>query len=244
MSEVLRMAALSDVGCRRKNNEDSFGYDEATQIYVVSDGMGGSAAGEVASHTCVKETVETFRTMRMLDPTITAYDALYHSVLKANAAVYALSRSEPGMSGMGATLVAVCFDERSAAVINVGDSRAYLLRGGECTQITQDHSLAEEQVRLGLMTAEQAAKSPIATTITRAMGIGPEVEPDLYGAELGPGDILLLASDGLMRHVSDAEIAALVAAGVEPELGCKLLVEKTKERGAHDNVTCLLVKLI
>ena len=240
---TLKVAALSDVGCKRKNNEDSFGLDEELALYVVSDGMGGSAAGEVASHTCVKETLESYRSMRLADPSLPANDALYHAVRKANRAVYEMAAGNPALRGMGATLVAVCFAGRSAVVANVGDSRAYLLRGETCTQITQDHSLAEEQVRLGLMTAEQAARSPIATTITRAMGVGPEVEADLFAAELLSGDRLLLASDGLMRHLSDSEIAHTVWAAGEPERGCQDLIETTKQRGAGDNVTCLLIEM-
>jgi protein phosphatase len=243
MSDLLTIAALSDVGCKRKNNEDSFGFDEAAGIFVVSDGMGGSAAGEVASHLCVKETVETYATMRVTDPALAPHDALYHAVRRANEVVYSTSRSDPKLGGMGATLVAVCFEGRTAIVANVGDSRAYLLRAGACTQITQDHSLIEEQVRLGLMTAEAAAASPMATTITRAMGIGPEVEPDIFAAELLTGDRLLLTTDGLIRHVPDVEIADMVALAGDVGVACSWLIERTKERGAADNVTCLLVEM-
>ena len=243
MNGVLRSAALSDIGCRRSNNEDSFGYDEALQVYVVSDGMGGSAGGEIASHICVKETLESFALMRGAYPDFSPSELLYHSICKANAAVYSVACTDSSLRGMGATLVAVCFAGRRAMVANVGDSRAYLLRQKSCTQITRDHSLAEEQIRLGLMTPEQAARSSIATTITRAMGIGPHIEPDLFTAELSPGDMLLLASDGLMRHVSDPEIASLVAEAGEPQGGCAVLVETTRQRGAGDNVTCLLVEI-
>ncbi len=240
----LKAAALSDIGCKRTNNEDSFGYDEALGVYVVSDGMGGSAAGEVASYLCVTETLASYARLRAANPQMAAYDLLYHSVQQAHDAVYRRASEEPGMRGMGATLVAVCFAGRSAVVANVGDSRAYLVRGGICTQITKDHSLAEEQVRHGLMTAEQAAASPIATTITRAMGVGAQVEADLFAAEMTPGDRLLLATDGLMRHVSDDEIASLVTEASDPEQGCASLVEITRKRGAGDNVTCLLLEVV
>lgn len=243
MGGVHRTAGRSDIGCRRTNNEDSFGLDETLGVYVVSDGMGGSAAGEVASHLCVAETLASYGRMRATNPTLPAQDALYHAVREAHAVVYQRSRNETALAGMGATLVAVCFQGRSAMVANVGDSRAYLLRGNSCMQITQDHSLVEEQVRLGLMTPEQAATSPMATTITRAMGVGEEVVPDLFAAELLPEDRLLLATDGLMRHVPDAEIAAIVSANPDVDLACAALIARTRERGALDNVTCLLLKI-
>ena len=181
--------------------------------------------------------------MRLANPRPAPCDALYHAVRRANAAVYTHACSDPELAGMGATLVAVCFEGRSATVANVGDSRAYLLRAGACSQITQAHSLIEEQVRLGLMTPEAAAASSIATTITRAMGVGPEVEPDIFAAELLPSDRLLLTTDGLIRHVTDSEIAELVALAKDLSESCSRLIERTKERGATDNVTCLLVEL-
>jgi serine/threonine protein phosphatase PrpC len=244
MMSHMKTAALSDIGCKRTNNEDSFGYDESLNVYVVSDGMGGSAAGEIASYLCVTETLACYGRLQAANPSMAAYDLLYHSVRQAHEAVSRRASEEPALRGMGATLVAVCFAGRSAVVANVGDSRAYLFRGGIGTQITQDHSLAEEQVRLGLMTSEEAANSPIATTITRAMGVGAQLEPDLFAAEMVPGDRLLLATDGLMRHLSDAEIASLVTEARDPEQGCASLIHLTRERGAGDNVTCLLVEIL
>lgn len=237
------VAALSDVGCKRQNNEDSFGYDEATGIYVLSDGMGGSAAGEVASQLAVKEVVESYSRMFTDGEALPAQDLLYHAVCAANATVHRMSTTHPEMAGMGATLVAVCLVGRNAIVANIGDSRAYLLRNGVCSQITQDHSLAAEQVRLGLLTAEAAAAPGVNTAITRAIGMAQSVEPDLFAAELLSGDKVLLATDGLMRHVSDPEIAALVDEGGDVATGCRLLIDITRERGARDNVTCLLIEV-
>ena len=243
MSHGVRVAALSDIGCTRRNNEDAFGYDEAAQVYVVSDGMGGSAAGEVASQTAVTEAVHSFARMRSISQSaaMPAQDLLYHSVRRANAVVHALGQRHPEWSGLGATLVAASIQGSVAVIANVGDSRAYLLRDGECLQITEDHSVVAEQVRMGLLSAERAATHPQSTVITRAVGVLPEIEPDLFAAELLPGDRLLLATDGLMRHVSDMEIAMLGGRCPDLQTACTGLVELAKRRGAKDNVTCLLL---
>ena len=172
---------------------------------------------------------------------ISMADALYHAVSSANAAVYARSEADPTVRGMGATMVAIAIDGPHAVIANVGDSRAYLLRSGTATQITLDHSLVAEQVRAGVLTPEDAARSPLQSTITRALGTRATVEADLFAAELAPGDRILLASDGLMRHVSDEEIATLAAPPATLEAACTALIELTRARGAADNVTCLLV---
>ena len=244
MIHGVRVAALSDVGCTRKNNEDAFGYDEAAQVYVVSDGMGGSAAGEIASQTAVTEAVQSFSRMRSISQSaaMPAQDLLYHAVRRANAVVHALGARNPEWTGLGATMVAASIQGSVAVVANVGDSRAYLLRKGECLQITEDHSHVAEQVRLGLLSPERAATHPQSTVITRAIGVQPEVEPDVFAAELVAGDRLLLATDGLMRHVTDAEIAMLGGRCPDLETACVGLVELAKQRGAKDNVTCLLIE--
>lgn len=244
MNHAIRVAALSDVGCIRQNNEDAFGYDEAAQVYVVSDGMGGSAAGEIASQTTVTEAVQSFARMRAISQSaaMPAQDFLYHSVRRANAVVHALGQRNPEWAGLGATLVAASIQGSVAVIANVGDSRAYLLRDGQCMQITEDHSLVAEQVKLGVLSPERAATHPQAAVITRAIGVLPEVEPDLFAAELLPGDRLLLATDGLMRHVADSEIAALTGKCPDLEAACLGLIELAKQRGAKDNVTCLLLE--
>ena len=192
----MKVAARTDVGCRRQNNEDSFAYDTELRLFAVSDGMGGSAGGEVASQTTVEQLVAAYRGWRAPGSGEPAAmdDALHRSVLAANAAVYERAENEPGLRGMGATLVALAFEQGSAVIANVGDSRAYLLRQGTAVQITLDHSLVAEQVRAGVLTPEQAAVSPLQSTITRAMGIGPEVQVDLFAAQLEAGDRILLTT--------------------------------------------------
>jgi protein phosphatase len=242
MDRLVQVAAQTDVGCQRKNNEDNFAYDASLGVFAVSDGMGGSAGGEVASQIAVEQLLSAFAVLRQAgggDHPLG--DILYHAVGSANAAVYARAQADPSLRGMGATLVAMAVQGSSAVIANVGDSRAYLLRDGVATQITLDHSFVAEQVRAGLLRPEDAASSPLQSTITRAVGIGPDVEADLFAAEIMPGDRILLASDGLMRYVPDDEIAGIATRYPEPEATCAALVELTRSRGAADNVTCLLV---
>ncbi len=240
---MVRVAALSDIGCRRANNEDSFGYDEAANLYVVSDGMGGSAAGEVASHLAVQTVLSSFRGMRGEDAASATQDLLYYSVLQANSTVYQRATRDTRCAGMGATLVALCLDGNNGIIANVGDSRAYLLRAGSCTAITQDHSLGAEQVRMGIM-PPGGEGDPSFNIVTRAIGVEAKVHPDLFAAQLIAGDRVLLASDGLMKHLSDAEIANLVNASPTVDIACAVLIDAVKKNGAQDNVTCLLVEML
>ncbi|MGI4853966.1 MAG: protein phosphatase 2C domain-containing protein, partial [Janthinobacterium lividum] len=194
---MVRVAALSDIGCKRSNNEDSFGYDESCGIYVVSDGMGGSAAGEVASHLAVSVTLKHFRDMLASDPLRRSpvQHLLFYAVLQANMAVYEQSQRDVRCAGMGATLVALCMDGPNAIIANVGDSRAYLLRGDSCSAITRDHSLGVEQM-LANPGLSLTPNDPSYNIVTRAIGVQQDVRPDLFAAQLLPGDRLLLASDG------------------------------------------------
>jgi serine/threonine protein phosphatase PrpC len=239
MALCLHVAALTDVGCVRRNNEDSFGYDEGRRVYVVCDGMGGMAGGEVASGTAVKHFLAAYSQEGSGLP---MQERLYRAIVESNRAVRALGLAEPRLKGMGTTLVAACFDGHRLVVGNVGDSRAYFLRGDQCAQITRDHSLVAEQLQSGLITPEMAAVSPYQSVITRAIGTEAAVEPDLFAADLQAGDTVLLATDGLTRHVEGHEIAPLVGGGGDLRAACQRLVDLTKQRGAADNVTCLLLR--
>lgn len=238
----LDVAALTDVGCKRTNNEDSFGYDLEANLFVVCDGMGGSAAGETASATAVRELVERFSREDMLD--LPREDRLYQSILHANQQVYRMAQESEELRGMGTTLVSVCVDERRMIVGNVGDSRAYFLRGGACAQVTNDHSFVAEQVRLGSMNLEEAGASPYQSLITRAIGAGETVEPDIFTGIIEPGDIILLTSDGLTRYADASKIASLILASESLVAACQALIDEAKRQGAVDNVTCLLVQFL
>ncbi len=238
----LDVAALTDIGCKRTNNEDSFGYDLESRLFVVCDGMGGRAAGETASATAVRELVEHFSEEE--SPSLPREERLYRSILHANQQVYRMAQTSEDLRGMGTTLVSACVDARRMVVGNVGDSRAYFLRGGVCVQITDDHSFVAEQVRLGSMNAEEAGASPYSSVITRAVGTAETVEPDIFTGNLEPDDILLLTTDGLTRYADTTAIARLILGSGNLTSACQALIDEAKRHGAVDNVTCLLVQFL
>jgi len=236
------VAPLTDVGCQRSNNEDSFGLDLDAGIFAVCDGMGGMAAGETASGTAVKELVEQF--CREDKATVSLEDRLRRAILHANRQVFLLAQTSEELRGMGTTLVSACVEGRRIVIGNVGDSRAYFLRGGVCAQITNDHSFVAEQVRSGSMNLEEAHASPFQSLITRAIGIGEKVEPDIFSGSLEPGDILLLTSDGLTRYADSKVIATVILTSANLQGASQALIDLAKAHGAVDNVTCVLVQFL
>jgi PPM family protein phosphatase len=238
----VEVAPLTDVGCKRTNNEDSFGLDLDAGIFAVCDGMGGMAAGELASGTAVKELVEEF--CREDAAALPLEQRLRRAILHANQQVFGLAQSSEELRGMGTTLVAACVEGRRILIGNVGDSRAYFLRGGVCAQITNDHSFVAEQVRSGTMNLEEAGASPFQSLITRAIGIAESVEPDIFTGSLEPGDILLLTSDGLTRYADAKAIATVILTSANLKGASQALIDLAKEHGAVDNVTCVLVQFL
>ena len=231
-------AALSDLGRKRASNEDAFGYSVEHGVYVVCDGMGGAAAGEIASSLAVDEVMKLL-TSRNGDNPLPA-DA-EQAVAAANQAIFARAERSNKLSGMGTTLVALLASERHAWIVNVGDSRGYLLRDGRLQQVTVDHSLVEEQVRLGRLDPEEALRSPLRNVITRALGTQNSVTPDIFALDTQPGDLFLLCSDGLTRELSDAFIESLLREAAPLQDLCSRLVAAANQAGGHDNITCLLV---
>jgi serine/threonine protein phosphatase PrpC len=240
----LAFAAATDTGCKRANNQDSFGYNTDPHLYVVCDGVGGALGGEVASNTAVRNFMESFDALSETtqQQKLPIESRLLHSIEQANRAVRDISASDPRFSNMGTTLVCACVDGARAVIGNVGDSRAYLIRDGVCVQITHDHSLIAEQLQNGLLTQEMAEKSSLQSVITRAIGMAETVEPDLFAATLQAEDRLLLASDGLTRYLKPAEIASIASAELELPLICKQFVECAKQRGGADNITCIVLR--
>ena len=236
----LEVAALTDVGCKRTNNEDSFGYDLSARIFAVCDGMGGMAAGEIASSTAVTELVQFFNRQGMSE--MQGEQRLYNSIQHANRQVCLLAQDSEELRGMGTTLVSACVDGRKIVIGNVGDSRAYFLRNGACAQITHDHSFVAEQVRSGVITADEAGSSPLQSLITRAIGTTETVEPDLFTAAIESGDIVLLTTDGLTRYADADAIASLILSSPDLPAACQALINTAKDQGAVDNVTCLLLR--
>jgi protein phosphatase len=240
---LVEFAAGTDLGCVRTSNEDSFGYDLVRQIYVVCDGMGGMAAGEVASSTAVRNLLTSFDELTGASPHMPAESRLRHAIHAANRSVYESAIDSEHLRGMGTTLVCACLDGGRMIIGNVGDSRAYFLRDGQCFQITQDHSVVGEQLRQGLITPQMAEVSEMRSIITRAVGVEKAVEPDLFAAGVQEGDMVLLASDGLTRYVTDEEIGQMLDSGQNGEKICSQFVTLARERGGADNITCLILKI-
>jgi serine/threonine protein phosphatase PrpC len=240
---TLEAAASTHTGLVRANNQDAFGMDRALGLYIVCDGMGGAAGGEIAS----KLAVDTFLAIarQELHSCADTNLVLGRAVAAANRAVVERARWDTRYRGMGTTLVAGRLCEDNLTLINVGDSRAYLFREGQPSQLTSDHSWVAERVYAGLMTHAEAETSSLQSVITRAIGAEPDVHPDIVHLALKTGDTVLLCSDGLTRHVHPDELAATLAAtsNQTPEAACEQLVALANQRGGQDNITCIVLRL-
>lgn len=234
----LEPAAATHIGLVRTSNQDSFGMDRDLGLYVVCDGMGGAAGGEIASQLAV-ETFLAIARQELHSGTPTS-EALQRAVAAANRAVVARAQWDIRYRGMGSTLVAARIFYNHVTVINVGDSRAYLVRNGDPTQLTQDHSVVAERVRAGLMTSAEAETSSMQSVITRAIGAEADVHPDLYELTLNPEEILLLTSDGLTRSVQLHEIADIVSRYPAHEAS-EHLIALANRHGGQDNITCIVI---
>jgi serine/threonine protein phosphatase PrpC len=239
----LAVDALSDVGCVRTNNEDAYGYDSELGIFVICDGMGGMAAGEVASSNSVAALVNTFA--ESAGTALPVSTRLQQAVHTANTTVWTMGQL-PEHKGMGTTAVAAALDGQKLIIANVGDSRAYAFQNGLATQITVDHSYINELIRNGTLTRENAHLADLhgyESVITRAIGVSETVEPDYYSIDLTPGTQILIATDGLTRYLNGDEIATILQA-TPFESTCANLIDLAKRRGGHDNITCLLLLVL
>jgi protein phosphatase len=236
----IAVSALSDVGCVRTNNEDFYGFDESLGIYVICDGMGGMASGEVASSRTVAAILKSYADSAASGLPVSS--RLLLAINTANLDVWE-SGQIPENKGMGTTVVVAAADGEKLILGNVGDSRAYILQGDKCTQLTVDHSYVNELIRNGTLTIENAHLADLKgmeSVITRAVGVATEVQPDFYSVDLKPGIGVLLATDGLTRYFVEDEIAAILAASTF-DTACANLIHMAKQRGGQDNVTCVLV---
>jgi PPM family protein phosphatase len=233
-------AGASDRGRTRKGNEDAYGLSlnhyEGACNFVVCDGMGGAAAGEIASQLAVETMLQA-----MSRATLTR-EAFQQAVAAANHRVHRSAEQDPTRAGMGTTLVAMAIRGDRAWVAHVGDSRCYRFRDSKLERLTDDHSLVDEQVRLGQLTQAQAEISPMRNVITRAVGTQIEVDADVIEFVVAPGDLYLLASDGLMREVDDDRIARILRPSGELQQTCAHLIGAANEAGGRDNITCVLVR--
>src|SRR5712691_1096880 len=244
---------VSNVGRVRANNEDCYKIVEPLNLFVLSDGMGGEAHGEIASAMAVETVVKHCRDIdanpaaQVIGPVQTNWSArtkrLSTAVHLANKSIFKSAEENPDRHGMGATLTAIWIDGTKLSIAHVGDSRAYLLRGGSLLQLTRDHSLVAEQVRRGILTSAEAEESDMQSVLLRALGAQPEIEVDAEEHILFPRDVLLLCCDGLTRMVAEPEIAGTLQAETNPTRAAEKLIALDNERGGLDNITVIVVRL-
>lgn len=243
---------LTDVGRQRQHNEDTFLVEDEAKLFLVADGMGGHAAGEIASRIAVDSISEFIVHTKEDDGTWPhAYDEHYTrttnrlmaALRMANTRVLEAMRKDAKLRGMGTTVVACMADDGKISVAHVGDSRAYMIRNGKISRITNDHSWVYEQVQAGMLTEAEAEKHPLRNVITRALGGALSVNPDASEIDSRPGDVYLLCSDGLTGMVPEEEILKLVTENADDlEKACQQLIDTANARGGLDNVTAILVK--
>ena len=248
----MEFGVRSDIGRVRENNEDSFRLAPELNLFVLSDGMGGQASGEVASRLAAETVVKHCRDARAnstltfvgsrIEGVTEASNRLASAVRLANQVVHAEAQKNLSRQGMGATIVAVQFDGERMSLAHVGDSRAYRLRDGEIEQLTQDHSFVAEQVRKGAMTVIEAENSKLQSVLLRALGPDAEVEVDVTEELLMDGDTLLLCSDGLTRELSDAQIAAILDDTEDEQEATDRLIDLANRAGGGDNVTAIVLR--
>ena len=230
--------ARTDKGLVRKENEDAFCIEENLGLLAIADGMGGHASGEVASRMAIEILRESLRKEGEVLP-----DRLNSGVKLANRTIYEAAQSQSQLNGMGTTLTALQLNGNRLSIAHVGDSRAYLIRGGVIEQITDDHTIVSEQVARGIMTREEAARSEMRNILSRALGIAPEVDVDLEELTVSEDDKLVLCSDGLSEFVSEDEILLEVQSDNRPEVICNELVNLANQRGGADNITVIVAHL-
>ncbi|MFO0585305.1 MAG: Stp1/IreP family PP2C-type Ser/Thr phosphatase [Anaeromyxobacter sp.] len=248
----IRARGLTDVGQRRDHNEDSLLVDDALRLYVVADGMGGHAGGGTASRLAVETIQKALAEARTKKPELfdgkhTIEDSPLPEVLRgaveeACRVIFAAAKGDPELAGMGTTVTAAAVDGRCAFVAHVGDSRCYLIREKRIYQVSEDHSLVNEQLKAGAISADEARKSRFRNIITRSVGFEEEVQVDLLGLDLADGDALVICCDGLSNLVEDPEILDIVEKdGVDDAPGH--LVDLANERGGDDNISVVIVKV-
>jgi len=243
----------TDVGRVRTNNEDSFHIVESLNLFVLSDGMGGEAHGEIASALAVETVVKHFLEAES-NPAAPVFGEtkagwsdttkrLFSAVYLANKRIFESAEVHPEQQGMGATLTVACIEGERLSIAHVGDSRAYLLRGGSLQQLTSDHSLVAEQVRRGIITPAEAEQSAMQSVLLRALGSQPKIEIDAEEQPLFTGDLMLLCSDGLTRMVAETDIASTLQSEKDLDHATDKLISLANEKGGADNVTVIIVRV-
>jgi len=236
--------ARTDVGMIRSGNEDNFAVHASGDrgLFIVADGMGGHAAGEVASEMAVQIVERELQSIRSLDDR-SSVEKLAEALRKANRNIHDRTITEVDKQGMGTTASVLLISSTKYLIGQVGDSRVYLLRDGALQQLTKDHSYVQEQVDAGFLTPEQARYHPYSNVITRCVGASPEVEPDIYAGEAKLGDLFLVASDGLTGMVDDRRLQMLLMSRAEPTRKVHALISEANGRGGLDNITAIVVEV-
>lgn len=211
-------------------------------LFIVADGMGGHAAGEVASDMAVRLIARELGSLRGLTDDEAA-ERMTHAIRTANDAIFARTLAEHDKRGMGTTATVMALLPRRYLIGQVGDSRAYMLREGRLIQLTKDHSYVQEQVDAGLLTPEQARVHPYSNVITRCVGANVDVEPDIYFGPLREGDVILLASDGLTGMLEDAQLEKILRVEGGPERWVDKMINEANRRGGLDNITAIAVRI-
>jgi len=234
----MKVASITDPGRVRRTNEDNFFADEALGLFIVADGMGGHAGGEVASQIAIATISELMKAgLTEADP-----DGLIRNAIEqANTAIRAQAEADPTLQGMGTTLVlAVCRGD-AIHLAHVGDSRAYLIHNGSIQRLTEDHSLVAQMVKSGQLSAAEAPRFHLRNVVTRSLGNQKLTEPDLAVVAWNAGDFLLLCSDGLTNMVEDSELRSLISGGgADLERSCREAIERANQNGGKDNITAVL----
>jgi serine/threonine protein phosphatase PrpC len=248
----MEFGARSDPGRVRENNEDSFRLAPEIGLFVLSDGMGGLEAGEVASRLAVETVIEHCEQAEA-DPSLAVFgkhiegvsetcNRMASAVRLANTAIYENARNKGGKASMGATIVVTRFVEDRVCIAHVGDSRAYLLRAGQFDQLTEDHSFVADQVRRGMLTQEEASRSKMHNVLTRALGIDPQVDVDVTEELLMENDVYLVCSDGLFRELSNAQIIGVLEETDDPQRAASRLIDMANQAGGGDNITVIIMR--
>jgi PPM family protein phosphatase len=246
-------AGKTDVGRTRAHNEDSIAINEALQLVALADGMGGYQAGEVASQIAIDvltneitESKLTEKDIARIDPetgTSVAMRRLRSAIEKANNRICSVSREREELDGMGTTIVAACFYDSRVGIAHVGDSRCYRFRDAKLEQLTRDHSLVQEQLEKGLISADEASASPQKNLITRALGIDALAQADTQEFRTRTGDVYLLCSDGLSDMVEQDRLQKELERSDNLETTVKRLVDAANEAGGRDNISVILVRV-
>jgi protein phosphatase len=242
--QKLRWAGLSDVGRQRSVNEDRWFADPEQQLFIVADGMGGHWGGEVAARIVVEVLP---RYVRKAVGDALSWDAddvsqkVAREIQRLSQRVRIETAGEPGLSGMGATVVLALIRDRQMLLVHAGDSRAYLSRGGQLTQLTRDHSLLQLLIDQGQVSAQDAGSHPAAGQLTRYVGMDGDLLPDSQIVELQVADRLLLCTDGLSNMLDPAALGQILAGAYDPQQTCQTLIKRANAAGGRDNVTALVI---